>query len=75
MLIHTTKKALSQFKNPTHEVDLTETDDHTEILNWSILPYEIDGHQGMLALNDYTNFAVIIPQTRPFKSFNDFFVV
>ena len=73
MLIHTTKKALSQFKNPTHEVDLTETDDHTEILNWSILPYEIDDHQGMLTLNDYTNFAVIIPQTRPFKSFDDFF--
>lgn len=73
MLIHTTKKALLQFKDLTHEVDLSKTDENTEILNWSVLPYDINNHHGMLALNDYTNFVIIINQTEPFKSFNDFF--
>lgn len=73
MYIHTTKKAISQFKNPTHEVDLSETDENLEILNWSILPFNIQNHQGMLALNDYTNFPLIISQDQPFDSFDDFF--
>ena len=73
MFIHTTKNAISQFKNPTHEVDSLETDENLEILNWSVLPYDIENHHGMIVLNDFTNFAVIISQTQPFNSFDDFF--
>lgn len=75
MIIHTTKKGIEQFANPLHEVDLAKQNGELEILNWTALPYSIHGHQGMVVLNDYTNFTVIISQKRPFKSFEEFFEV
>lgn len=73
MIIHTTKKGIEQFANPLHEVDLAEQNAELEILNWTALPYNVHGHQGMIVLNDYTNFTVVVGQKRPFKSFEEFF--